>query len=610
LPVAPAWASLCNMRRIILAALLALASSLAFAQAPPPVPALPDTTRVTSYNISGTKCTCAVNFAIYGDGTDVDAWIQVTINGAPVLSTDPTFGWALSSPTGPLGSIARPITDAVLTFNHNQTGTIAIIGARRPRRLSQFNENAGVTARDLNVVLTDIVAQNRENWDRVRGTTPILTTPVACLGDITAAVNAALTVGANVSIGPGSCTVSGSITFKNNNQSVTGAPGPATVITTTGGTYDTFVSSGLSAITISDMEIDDSKNDGYMFNLSAGGQFRIFNIVSFIVNNFIRAHNFNDLSVHHSNIGDIVGTNGIFLDGIDNAGSNVVDLHHVIMSGFGNTATCININGNIDTVNIFHVECNAAFNRGLWVQNSGSVTAPLFVFADQFAADTNRAEGIRLDAGSVFFFTNLYVHGSQTTDNIKIASGVSDVKIVNAQIESANQCGINNTSTTASLALFGIAWGANATNNTCGNGDQSASKVHSVPFVASGSTVTWTAMPAAATFFNGNSGIATRDNLTAYTQARLVVNKQGTACNTGGTIALQYANGTPLTVGNYITIGRSAVSVACDTTNAVQDSGWIDLVNAAQNDVYLSVVGATGNGAISPVFGNITAYFR
>jgi hypothetical protein len=155
------------MLRWILAASLLLGLSPALAQAPPAVPALPDTQRVTTYTLSGSTCVCAVNFAIYGDGTDVDNWIQVFIGNTRYLSTDPIFGWSLSSPTGPIGSIPRPITDAVLTFVSGVIGTVEISGARRPRRLSQFPENRGITARDFNVALTDIVAQNRENWDKL-----------------------------------------------------------------------------------------------------------------------------------------------------------------------------------------------------------------------------------------------------------------------------------------------------------------------------------------------------------------------------------------------------------------------------------------------------------
>ena len=58
-------------RRIAAIAVLGLVElAPAFAQAPAPVPNLPDTERRTSYVISGTNCACAVNFALYGDGTD------------------------------------------------------------------------------------------------------------------------------------------------------------------------------------------------------------------------------------------------------------------------------------------------------------------------------------------------------------------------------------------------------------------------------------------------------------------------------------------------------------------------------------------------------------
>jgi hypothetical protein len=159
------------MIRILASLLLLLWASSALAQAPPAVPALPDTERRTAYSISGTTCNCAVNFALYGDGSDYWDWIEVYLNGVLVSHSDPTYGWAITSPTGPLGSIALPITDAVLNFTGVQTGTVQIVGARRPRRAAQFQENQGVAARDLNQALTDIVAQNREAWDKINDVT-------------------------------------------------------------------------------------------------------------------------------------------------------------------------------------------------------------------------------------------------------------------------------------------------------------------------------------------------------------------------------------------------------------------------------------------------------
>lgn len=155
------------MRRIALAIALMLGlAAPAAAQAPPAVPALPDTARVTTYSLSASTCSCSVGFALYQSGTDVDQWISVYVNGVAKLSTDPAFGWALTSATGSLGSIPRPITNAVLTFNTAQTASIIIVGNQRPRRLSQFSENRGVPARDLNQAITTDIAALRELWDK------------------------------------------------------------------------------------------------------------------------------------------------------------------------------------------------------------------------------------------------------------------------------------------------------------------------------------------------------------------------------------------------------------------------------------------------------------
>jgi hypothetical protein len=157
------------LRRTIaaLSLLWAICSPLAaVAQAPPAVGALPDSERRTSYSLSGTTCACAINMQLYASGSDVDAWLQVWVNGVRYLSTDPTFGWSLSSTTGPLTTIPRPITNAVLTFNSPVTGTVQIVGAERPRQLAQFSENTGVPARALNQRMTEITAIERELWDK------------------------------------------------------------------------------------------------------------------------------------------------------------------------------------------------------------------------------------------------------------------------------------------------------------------------------------------------------------------------------------------------------------------------------------------------------------
>lgn len=155
------------MRRSVITAALLLAAtwlscSPALPQAPPPVPALPDTERRSVYSVTASLCNCAIGFALYGDATDFGAWIEVWVDGVFI----PPAAYNVTSPTGPLATIPRPITSAILTFVEPQTGIVQIIGARRPRRPNQFQENQPVTARMLNQVITDIVAMERERWDR------------------------------------------------------------------------------------------------------------------------------------------------------------------------------------------------------------------------------------------------------------------------------------------------------------------------------------------------------------------------------------------------------------------------------------------------------------
>jgi hypothetical protein len=170
--------------RAILAFTLIAGIAPAIAQVPPPVPALPDTERRTSFSISASTCACNVGFAIYGDSTDFENWVEVYLNGTRLNFNDPVFGWTITSPTGPLGNIPRPITDAVMTFTNPQTGVVQIVGARRPRRASQFNENAGISARNFNQVLTDIISQNREIWDKTNDFTgrALISQPGVILG--------------------------------------------------------------------------------------------------------------------------------------------------------------------------------------------------------------------------------------------------------------------------------------------------------------------------------------------------------------------------------------------------------------------------------------------
>jgi hypothetical protein len=242
-----------RLRSLLAAAALAagvLAPTFAaFGQVPPRVPALPDAERRTSYSISASTCVCSLNFQIYGDGTDYQNWVEVFLNGVRVNFNDATFGWAITVPTQTLATRSRPISDAILTFTGVQTGTVQIVGARRPRRTTQFQEAAGiVTARGLNVALSDLTTQTRELWDKTndmtgRGlfsqpgiTLGLLPLPASCSGkylafDVTGLIPACLgggPGGGNVN-GPASST-DGDFALFNGTTGALLKDAPATVI--------------------------------------------------------------------------------------------------------------------------------------------------------------------------------------------------------------------------------------------------------------------------------------------------------------------------------------------------------------------------------------------
>lgn len=152
------------MKRLLIAAafLLGLCAYVT-AQVPPPVPALPDTARIAQYS-AGTATTgpFSLGFAVFGDDGDPQNWVQVWVNSV----LQPTTAWTFSSASGaPISIQARPISDGQITFAQAVSGTVQILGARRPRRVSQFTENRGVAARDLNQAISDSIAMLRERWD-------------------------------------------------------------------------------------------------------------------------------------------------------------------------------------------------------------------------------------------------------------------------------------------------------------------------------------------------------------------------------------------------------------------------------------------------------------
>jgi hypothetical protein len=188
--------TLCGMKAIFRSGLFGflLALGLLAAPTPPPfalhgianavtaIPGEPDAERRTHYTPSASTGPFSVGFDLYGDGTDYANWVEVYVNGVKVTQSG---NWTMDSPSGTIANLARPITDARITFTAAQTGTVDIVGARRPRRTAQFTESQPITAHSQNQVLTDLWMTLRERWDRIART--MLAPPGETIGPLPAA---------------------------------------------------------------------------------------------------------------------------------------------------------------------------------------------------------------------------------------------------------------------------------------------------------------------------------------------------------------------------------------------------------------------------------------
>lgn len=128
-----------------------------------------------------------------------------------------------------------------------------------------------------------------------------------------------------------------------------------------------------------------------------------------------------------------------------------------------------------------------------------------------------------------------------------------------------------------------------------------------------GSALTWTNMPAGLTFIGGLSvqAITKLVPLGSYTQIRMT-SSTGTAGATNAMIMVRYSTTFATSAVSYSAIGSGAtdLSLPLNVANVGLDTGWIDLTAGAIGDVYLSFMGINGDGALDPLIGTATLYFR
>jgi Protein of unknown function (DUF3311) len=84
----------------------------------------PSTVRMTTYTAKNETGPFDVGLPLTRPGSNYRAWVEVWVNGARLR---PERDWTLSSPSGPLDRLPRPITDAKITFTSPRGGEIEIV---------------------------------------------------------------------------------------------------------------------------------------------------------------------------------------------------------------------------------------------------------------------------------------------------------------------------------------------------------------------------------------------------------------------------------------------------------------------------------------------------
>lgn len=131
-----------------------------------------------------------------------------------------------------------------------------------------------------------------------------------------------------------------------------------------------------------------------------------------------------------------------------------------------------------------------------------------------------------------------------------------------------------------------------------------------VTFMGGGTNVADTNGAAAAHFLNGLFSMQTQVDLAGMREARLVAVRRATAGAAGYTVELMYSAAVNLTPGNFLTLGKSAISANAETGSTSIDTGWFQILPAARTNVFVCPILTSGNGVADPNWGVIAAEFR
>ena len=182
--------------------------------------------------------------------------------------------------------------------------------------------------------------------------------------------------------------------------------------------------------------------------------FSISNVIILQPYNGIHVHDFNGVTMDRIYISFPQTTFGVWLsaggvNGVpeptDNQHkSDIADLENVVITGIIGAAHSVIIDGAVSTVSGRKVYSIASRGVGLYVTNNvGATRVPQFITMYGFEADYPMLEGIRLETGGKYFFTDTQIHGSHTSHNIAIYSAVTSASFIGGFSDSACGAGLD-----------------------------------------------------------------------------------------------------------------------------------------------------------------------
>lgn len=165
----------------------------------------------------------------------------------------------------------------------------------------------------------------------------------------------------------------------------------------------------------------------------------------------IHIHNFNDCKVVRTRVAGPRGTYGCWLSGggkFDDGRSDVIDFYDTVFEGsqspLPHDRHGLIVDGAVSTVSAHKLYFIAVNGAGLWVRNNiEAKAAPQFMTIYGLEADFPRYEGIRLERGQRFYFTDTQIHGSKTRTNVLIDEPVNTVSFKGGFSSGAHLAGMD-----------------------------------------------------------------------------------------------------------------------------------------------------------------------